>query len=324
MQVKSETCYVRKRTARSDFVLQKLAGMWNARPKPINFLKAKFQRMKGSQRIDFLGAQVPVLFICQAGTLLAAICGVLMGVTKDLVLTLPLAVTERIPPDVINTSLSLMWLAGIILGTIMSFARDNALESFETLTKQRDALQALVSNSEMSFYETINQTLCQILDELKVNKHANRVTLFSPSQDGFFKLGRWCENPNFRTRGEDVVPKLGVVQGAWEKGKFFDNSVPEHNGNGAAIQHHIDKHSYTKEQAEGLRMKSRCYAGYVIKSRANKEIGVVVFESELPDVFTDKNLKRKKISNHLQRISTTMESLEPHAPNPDKARECGF
>jgi hypothetical protein len=168
----------------------------------------------------------------------------------------------------------------------------------------------------------ITKQLEHILEELKLGPDQSRVSLLKHEgldASSFTLLGRASGNTHWMERSERSIysDSEGLIGEAWKHGKCFRSAFPDRIADEPGYLEDQKKRGHlNKGVAKKLRMPSRSYAIFQLKNLTGQRIGVIVFESTLPDAFgTRLNELEQYIKNsggaHLEAVLNTMKNWEP-------------
>lgn len=123
--------------------------------------------------------------------------------------------------------------------------------------------------------------------QLKLNTKT-RVTIYYYVQEHFYLLARYSTNPILAEVHRQKFPRnQGVISKAWEHGFCVDtNEIPDYHTNKENYNNYMNAtYGYSEVNVDKLTMKSCQYVAIAI-TEADRNIGVIVFETEQKGYFT--------------------------------------
>lgn len=136
----------------------------------------------------------------------------------------------------------------------------------------------------------------------------SRVTIYYERDDAFYLLARWSTNP-LRKRIHKITFGLnqGVISKTWQRGKHLELNSPEFKKDPDAYYSYMEKnYGYRRAELEHIGMKSCRYVAFAI-TEADRNIGVILFESIIPTAFSEDNIK--KISSYCDSYQSHLTSF---------------
>lgn len=146
------------------------------------------------------------------------------------------------------------------------------------LEQQVSALQAAIRNS-------FDDGMFRLHDKLRLGNDG-RASVFALTGRGAELVGRYSPNPDFQSAGRGTYPLDGSCLGATARtgSNEVTGLVKVTNTGKAWANQQASRYGMNREQALGLTMKSRSYAGVRLSDAAGKTaLGVVIVESLQPD-----------------------------------------
>lgn len=149
----------------------------------------------------------------------------------------------------------------------------------------------------------------------KMNSN-ERVTIYFELNGEFSLLARYSSNPMHKVVHRQKFPlNEGVISQAWSHGKCIENTCPSHKSDAIKYRDYLSKkYSFLPETIDSFQMKSCWYVAIAI-SKADDNIGVIVFESTEPDILNETELDElisycKSEQSHLAQFIDESEALE--------------
>ncbi|NUF23224.1 hypothetical protein HUN23_10635 [Acinetobacter oleivorans] len=154
-----------------------------------------------------------------------------------------------------------------------------------------------------------------VFKQNKMNSN-ERVTIYFELNGEFSLLARYSSNPTYKMVHRQKFPlNEGVISQAWSHGKCIENTCPSYNED---VTQHRDymsqKYSFLPETIDGFQMKSCWYVAIAI-SKADDNIGVIVFESTNQNVLNETEIDGlisycKSEQSHLAQFIEESQALE--------------
>lgn len=116
----------------------------------------------------------------------------------------------------------------------------------------------------------------------------SRVSIYYENQESFYLLSRYSINPKLaKTYKQKFGLNEGVISQAWQHGEHSEDDSPEYvSDKNGYIEYMIKHYGYSREVLELINMKSCRYFALAI-TEAGDNIGVIIFESERKDSFSN-------------------------------------
>ncbi|MBF0898090.1 MAG: hypothetical protein HXK58_07370 [Campylobacter concisus] len=103
----------------------------------------------------------------------------------------------------------------------------NAEEELLKASKENTFWQNLISNFKYQISKPLEDELCKVFKELKLDSQY-RITVYTHTSDIFFSIGRYSENPSFKKFGRIAISdKNELIFRAWEQqGELIEKVKP--------------------------------------------------------------------------------------------------
>lgn len=168
-------------------------------------------------------------------------------------------------------------------------------------------------NSQVAIDSMLRYAGAIILHFNEQNKKTDRITVYglNTSETEFYAVSRYSENAAFEKINAQKTynRKKGCISIGFEQGECIENKdFPDYGENPEEyIEFTCKKYGYEREEIEQFSMHSRYYAVKRIR-RNEKNLGVIVIESLLPNRFSKKEIT--PVINQLSEdISPLLEDL---------------
>lgn len=232
-----------------------------------------------------------------------------------------------------KTSARYLLLAAVVMaiGLFLNTVKEKRLKKHEdyqkTIADQEAKIASLqdeLAKKDVDYYHLAEIWLKAIVIGLKRTGHETRGTIYKFEQNAFFRLGRWSDNPEYCNPGRDsYLASKGLIAQAWKNGESFASGLPDGQ---KAIKSYRDeqvKLGLDDEHATNLRMKSRSYACFAIRDKAEVKMAVLVLESVLPEPFSAEEIEQIK-TEELPRLTDQMCGTKSMEPQPYLATGAGL
>lgn len=156
----------------------------------------------------------------------------------------------------------------------------NAEEELLKASKENTFWQNLISNFKYQISKPLEDELCKVFKELKLDSQY-RITVYTHTSDIFFSIGRYSENPSFKKFGRIAISdKNELIFRAWEQqGELIEKVKPNKTLMMKSVKIAV-KFLYEKNE----------------ESPKKDRFGIVVFE-------TTKNKDNKIVPNNLEKAT---------------------
>lgn len=156
----------------------------------------------------------------------------------------------------------------------------NAEEELLKASKENTFWQNLISNFKYQISKPLEDELCKVFKELKLDSQY-RITVYTHTSDIFFSIGRYSENPSFKKFGRIAISdKNELIFRAWEQqGELIEKVKPNKTLMMRSVKIAV-KFLYEKNE----------------ESPKKDRFGIVVFE-------TTKNKDNKIVPNNLEKAT---------------------
>jgi cell division protein FtsL len=152
-----------------------------------------------------------------------------------------------------------------------------------------------------------------------------RISLYKLEMEVFSCIGRYSENETFRTKPNRLYPSnQGCISKVWEIGLYENANIPDPLNIDEWNQYNIENYSFTVEELNKIRMKSRSYFGLRLKNAEHVTIAVIIFESLSPSGLPFGKLKRFFKESEIANLTNLIESLNSHIPSLTEANQEGY
>ena len=173
-----------------------------------------------------------------------------------------------------------IFLALFVVKIMHEIKKYNAEEELLKASKENTFWQNLISNFKYQISKPLEDELCKVFKELKLDSQY-RITVYTHTSDIFFSIGRYSENPSFKKFGRIAISdKNELIFRVWEQqGELIEKVKP----NKTLIMKSVKialKFLYEKNE----------------ESPKKDRFGIVVFE-------TTKNKDNKIVPNNLEKAT---------------------
>lgn len=151
------------------------------------------------------------------------------------------------------------------------------------LNSQKNAYQENIEQLNSEISELQNRISTGWLKNVFKNNDfstSERITIYFELNNEFNLLSRYSSNPSYNNKHRQKFPvNQGVISRAWREGQWVEDKCPVHNPKNMAYKQYMSKtYSFSPKDIENFAMKSCWYVAVAI-SKADDNIGVIVFES---------------------------------------------
>jgi hypothetical protein len=162
----------------------------------------------------------------------------------------------------------------------------NAEEELLKASKENTFWQNLISNFKYQISKPLEDELCKVFKELKLDSQY-RITVYTHTSDIFFSIGRYSENPSFKKFGRIAISdKNELIFRAWEQqGELIEKVKPNKTLIMKSVKIAV-KFLYEKNE----------------ESPKKDRFGIVVFE-------TTKNKDNKIVPNNLEKATKIIQKF---------------
>ncbi|WP_141089247.1 hypothetical protein, partial [Campylobacter concisus] len=118
-------------------------------------------------------------------------------------------------------------LALFVVKIMHEIKKYNAEEELLKASKENTFWQNLISNFKYQISKPLEDELCKVFKELKLDSQY-RITVYTHTSDIFFSIGRYSENPSFKKFGRIAISdKNELIFRAWEQqGELIEKVKP--------------------------------------------------------------------------------------------------
>ena len=171
-------------------------------------------------------------------------------------------------------------LALFVVKIMHEIKKYNAEEELLKASKENTFWQNLISNFKYQISKPLEDELCKVFKELKLDSQY-RITVYTHTSDIFFSIGRYSENPSFKKFGRIAISdKNELIFRAWEQqGELIEKVKPNKTLIMKSVKIAV-KFLYEKNE----------------ESPKKDRFGIVVFE-------TTKNKDNKIVPNNLEKAT---------------------
>ena len=171
-------------------------------------------------------------------------------------------------------------LALFVVKIMHEIKKYNAEEELLKASKENTFWQNLISNFKYQISKPLEDELCKVFKELKLDSQY-RITVYTHTSDIFFSIGRYSENPSFKKFGRIAISdKNELIFRAWEQqGELIEKVKPNKTLMMKSVKIAV-KFLYEKNE----------------ESPKKDRFGIVVFE-------TTKNKDNKIFPNNLEKAT---------------------
>lgn len=171
-------------------------------------------------------------------------------------------------------------LALFVVKIMHEIKKYNAEEELLKASKENTFWQNLISNFKYQISKPLEDELCKVFKELKLDSQY-RITVYTHTSDIFFSIGRYSENPSFKKFGRIAISdKNELIFRAWEQqGELIEKVKPNKKLVMKSVKIAV-KFLYEKNE----------------ESPKKDRFGIVVFE-------TTKNKDNKIVPNNLEKAT---------------------
>lgn len=210
-----------------------------------------------------------------------------------------------------------------LVGSAVIWRRAPGLRS---LKRRVAELEAVLERAERDYYDQFSVELSVILKDVLGYGDTERITVYRHRGGAFQMIGRYSDNPEYRSRGRSIYPDdEGVIGRAWREGSatadFPDpDAEPE-------LYYEVLENGWNigRITAERLTMKSRsCVAKALYEPKGVDRVAIVVVESTEAGILDKDEVLRAMETTEGKRIYQFLERKQSLEPDPGYAREEGF
>ena len=171
-------------------------------------------------------------------------------------------------------------LALFVVKIMHEIKKYNAEEELLKASKENTFWQNLISNFKYQISKPLEDELCKVFKELKLDSQY-RITVYTHTSDIFFSIGRYSENPSFKKFGRIAISdKNELIFRSWEQqGELIEKVTPNKTLMMKSVKIAV-KFLYEKNE----------------ESPKKDRFGIVVFE-------TTKNKDNKIVPNNLEKAT---------------------
>ena len=177
-------------------------------------------------------------------------------------------------------------LALFVVKIMHEIKKYNAEEELLKASKENTFWQNLISNFKYQISKPLEDELCKVFKELKLDSQY-RITVYTHTSDIFFSIGRYSENPSFKKFGRIAISdKNELIFRAWEQqGELIEKVKPNKTLIMKSVKIAV-KFLYEKNE----------------ESPKKDRFGIVVFE-------TTKNKDNKIVPNNLEKATKIIQKF---------------
>ncbi|MGE8571400.1 MAG: coiled-coil domain-containing protein [Acinetobacter amyesii] len=169
------------------------------------------------------------------------------------------------------------------------------IEEIKRLSSSINGYQENIQDLNNQIYELQNDIavgwLKHIFKLFKMNS-MERVSIYFEQDEVFILLARYSVNPHYKKSHRQKFPlNQGVISQAWSYGEKIENQCPKYEGDGKEyFKYMSDTYAFRIEDLQSFYMKSCWYVAIAI-SKADDNLGVIVFESINENILNDTDIK---------------------------------
>ncbi len=162
-------------------------------------------------------------------------------------------------------------------------------DKIKKLKDENEAINILKCDFQKLHRDYVDMMLININESFNLTA-TERISLYCEKSGTFNILGRYSKNPKFNNiNRQKFLQNKGALSQAWEQGSFSDFNCPnfiikKNSKNKKYYNYQFNKYGYKEVQTKNRTMKSSCYIGKAI-TKNNKNIGVILYESENKDIL---------------------------------------
>lgn len=166
----------------------------------------------------------------------------------------------------------------------------NTEAQVRNLNSQKNGYQENIQELNDQIYKLQNRLAVGWLKHVFKNKGFGtneRVSIYFELNNEFTLLARYSQNPTYNQIHRQKFPvNQGVISKAWAEGQWIEDKCPVHNlGNSSYKQYMARKYFFNQRDIDRFAMKSCWYVAVAI-SKADDNVGVIVFESIVQNRIT--------------------------------------
>ncbi|UGQ26830.1 hypothetical protein [Acinetobacter calcoaceticus] len=166
----------------------------------------------------------------------------------------------------------------------------NAEAELKNLNSQKNGYQENIQELNDQIYGLQNRLAVGWLKHVFKTKGFGtneRVSIYFELNNEFTLLARYSLNPTYNQIHRQKFPvNQGVISKAWAEGHWIEDRCPVHNlGNSNYKQYMAKKYCFNQRDIDKFAMKSCWYVAVAI-SKADDNVGVIVFESIVQNRIT--------------------------------------
>ncbi|MDH2372894.1 hypothetical protein QD228_03455 [Cobetia sp. 3AK] len=164
----------------------------------------------------------------------------------------------------------------------------------EELRQQKNSAQEVISEKRSQIKkiheELVGTWLKSVYKQFEFQS-TERITIYYENLGGFSLLARYSKNPEFnKQHRQKFAINQGVISKAWRHDECIELECPTSDDIVRYRKHLRERYGYDNDKIDSLTMKScRYFAKAIVDADVHK--GVIVFESENPDLFTQEKIR---------------------------------
>ncbi len=187
-------------------------------------------------------------------------------------------------------------------------------------------LEAVLERAERDYYDQFAVELSVILKDILGYGDTERISVYRHRGGAFQMIGRYSDNPVYRSRGRSIYPDdEGIIGCAWREGSAAANlpdpdSQPERYYEVLENEWNIDWST-----AQEFTMESRSYVAKALyEPKGVDRVAIVVVESTEAGILDTDEVLRAMETTEGKRVYQFLERKQSLEPDPRYAREEGF
>lgn len=200
------------------------------------------------------------------------------------------------------------------------------------LEKALDELDKALSDDIRADYYRKKVEIClqKMLESLNLKRNPHiRVSLYThdPSTQNFNLITRYSDHPEFTKRNRALYPDTGFIGQSWRQNECHaDNFSDPMLNRDQWIKEQLER-GFTQDEKmiNSLSMFSRQYYGIVVRNNlTDSKIGVLIFESIIPNTLRVKDIKNLIQDENGWLLSELLKRQEKYLPDTSFAKNRGL
>jgi hypothetical protein len=187
-------------------------------------------------------------------------------------------------------------------------------------------LEALLERAERDYYDQFAVELSVILKDVLGYGDTERISVYRHRGGAFQMIGRYSDNPVYRSRGRSIYPDdEGIIGRAWREESATANLPDPDTEPDLYYEALKNEWNIDRGTAEEFTMRSRSYVTKALyEPKGVDRVAIVVVESTEAGILDRDEVLRAMETTEGKRIYQFLERKQSLEPDPRYAREEGF